>query len=377
MKLSNLNILFLLILFPISCYSQGLSAYVDHMGSFYVFDKGENIKVEDLEPQSFQVGAEAILYVSSAGHLKMYSQGNVIELERSGVSMYFATDHLLTYSIYEKLKVVHKGKVVDLSNRCTDYIASDSLVAFYDKNDESLKIFYKGIVTDIESGMIGFPVKIVGEGNRLWDAADNIIAYISLRNSDFKIWYGGELYTIERNVENTSFLAGRDIVAYIDILEQNFKAFYRGESYVLDDFIPISYKVGDEFVAFVSQTGEFKIFTDGEVKMVSSFEPQGYLVEDKVLAFIEDDYFKVWYNGEVIEIEAYVPTVYKLDWNTVAYLDQSNRLWLYCKGEKEYLANEFVNSYEIYRDLIQMNVKVNRNMVYYQDKFYEGLSYFK
>ncbi len=370
MKHANLFFLILYILVPIYSYSQDLSAYVDHMGRFYVFDGGENIKVEDLEPQSFRVGAEAILYVSSAGHLKMYSNANVVDLEPSGVSRYFATDHLLAYSIYEKLKVVYKGKVVDLSNRCTDYFAADSLIAFYDKNAESFKVFYKGEVTDIESGMIGFPVKI-------WDAADNILAYISLRNSDFKIWYGGELYTIERNVENTSFMTGRDIVAYIDVVEQNFKAFYKGELYDLDNFKPLSYKVGDEFVAFVSQTGEFKIFSEGEVKVVSSFEPQGYLAEDNVLVFIEDDYFKVWYNGEVLEIEAYVPNVYKLDWNTLAYLDQSNRLWLYSNGKKEYLANEFVNSFQIYRDLIQLNVKVNRNMVYYKDKFYEGLSYFK
>lgn len=366
----NSTIFIFLLCIEFNGFAQDLSAYVDHMDRFYAFDSGESIKIEDIDPQSFQVGGTCILYVSSSGHLKMYLNHKVTELEKSGVTKYFATDYLAAYSIYEKLKVIYKGQIVVLSNRCTDYYVADSLIMFYDKNAESLKVFYKGEVSDIESGMIGFPVVF-------WAGGDNIIAYISSRNKDFKIWYQGELNTIERNVGNTRFLAGKDIVAYADVIEQNFKSFYKGEIYVLDEFMPESYKVGDGFVAFVSHMGEFKIFIDGEVHLVSSFSPQGYMAEDNILAFVEDNYFKTWYNGNVIEVEPYVPSVYKLDWNTIAYLDQSNRIWLYKDGEKKYLINEFVNSFEIYRDLIQMNVKVNRNLIYYKGEFYEGLSYFK
>lgn len=361
---------FFLFLLSAPNFGQDLGAYTDYMNRFYVFDKGQSIQIEDLRPQSFDIGGECILYLNSAGHLKMYANGKVQDLEIGGATKYNATDHLATYNIYEKLKVVYKGEALELSTRCTKYYAADSLVAFYDKNEESLRVFYQGKVSDIESGMVGNPVKI-------WDGGDNIVAYITERTNDFKIWYKGEVRTINRNVPNTRFKAGRDIVAYIDELEQNFKVFFRGEIFIIDDYVPSIYKVADDFVAFVNQSGEFKVFANGEVQTVSTYAPEGFIAEDNVLAFAQDNYFKIWYQGEVIELEAFIPSVYKVDWNTVAYLDQSNRIWLYQHGTKNYLANEFVNEFNIYRDLIIMNVKVDRNIIYYKNEFYEGESAYK
>jgi hypothetical protein len=350
--------------------AQYLSAFTDHMDRFYVFDNGVTQKIEDLGPQSFKVGGEYVMYISSAGHLKVYSNGKVQDLERNGASNYDVTDHLATYSVYENLKVFYDGKIVELSNRCTKYQTSDSLIVFYDKNAESLKVFYNGEVLDIESGMIGEPVKKMQVG-------DNILAYISERNKDFKIWYKNEVVLIDRNVGSTEFKAGRDIVAYVDETEQNFKAYYKGETYELDNFVPLSFQVGDGFVAFIDQTGEFKVFSNETIQQVSSFSPQTYITEDNILAFSEDNYFKVWYKGEIYEVEPFIPSTFKVDLNSVAYLDRSNRIWLFQDGKKNYLLNDFVNSFEIYRDLIQMNVKVNRNIIYYRNRFYEGLSDYK
>ncbi|MBN1118341.1 MAG: hypothetical protein JXA77_14115 [Bacteroidales bacterium] len=351
-------------------FGQNLAAYTDYMGRFYVFDSGESIKVDDLPPLSLKVGGTCVLFASSAGHLVMYSKGKVTELERSGVTEYFATDHLAAYNIYEKLKVVYNGEVITLSSRCSSYNVSDSLICFYDENSESFNVFYRGEIFEIESGLIGRPISF-------WAAGDNIVAYISSRNNDFKIWYQGITETINRNVSNTSFKAGRNIVAYTDEVEQNFKAYYKGKVFLLDDFLPQSFKVADDMVAFVSQTGDFKVFSDGEIQLINSFEPQSYIAKDNLLAFNEDGYFKIWYKGEVYEIEAYVPEIYKFDWNTVAYLDQSNRIWLFQDGEKKYLTNELIHSFDLYRGLILLHVKVNRNLIYFKNQFYDGLSQFK
>lgn len=362
--------LLITILLCSSISAQHLGAYIDYMERFYIFDKGKSTQVEHLMPQDFKIGGECVLYSSNQGHLKMYYNGEVETLEKVKVSEYYATDHLAVYSIYEKLKVVYKGEVIELGNRVTNYDVGDSVVAFYDKNRESLNVFYKGEINEIESGLIGFPVL-------KWDSGDNIIAYISERNKDFKIWYNGEVHHIERNVAKTKFKVGRDIVAYIDELEQNFKAFYKGEVYTIEDFMPTSFQVADEFVAYVDHMGEFKIFTKGETELVSTITPDGYLAEDNVLAFIVDNFFKAWYEGEVIEIEGYRPSVYKIDWNTIAYLDNSNRIFIYSKGERKYLSNELVTQFDIHRDLIQMKVKVDRNIIYYNDTFYEGEKSFK
>lgn len=353
-------------------FAQHLGAYIDYMDHFYIFDKGKNIKIEDLRPQSFKVGGECVLYINNAGHLKMYHNGEVKQLEMGGVyeENYFATDHLATYSVFEKLKVVYNGEPLELSRRCTAYNAEDSLVSFYDKNVESLRVFYKGEILDIESGMVGTPIES-------WESGDNIVAYISTRTKDFKIWYQGELHIIQKNVAQTRFKAGKDIVAYIDPLDDTFKAFFKGEEFQLDDFAPNSFYMGDGFVAFVNHMGDFKYFGGEDVETISTSTPEGYLAEDKSLAYVIDGRFYAWFNGEATEVEAWVPSTYKLDWNTIAYVDNSLRIWVFQNGERKYLSNEFVNTFEIYRDLIHMNVKVDRNIIYYQDQFFEGESLYK
>ena len=365
-------VVFLVFVSLASIKAQHLSAYVDYMDRFYAFEKGKSEKIEDLPPQSFKVGGEGILYITNAGHLNLYRDGKTRQLELGGVleTNYNATDHLLAYSIFEKLKVYYKGEKIELSTRCTAYQVEDSLIAFYDKNLESLRVFYNGEVQDIESGMVGNPIK-------KWQSGDNIVAYISSRTKDFKIWYQGEVHLINKNVAETPFKAGKDIVAFIDPLDEVFKAFYKGEIYELNEFPPETYEMGDMFVAFVDHMGEFKIFQDGEINTISTISPEGYLAEDYTLAYIENGRFNMWYNNEAIEVEAWVPQVYKLDWNTMAYLDNSNRIWIFQNGKRKYLSNELVNSFDIYRDIIQMNVKVNRNVTYYNGQFIEGETFFK
>lgn len=350
--------------------AQDLGAYSDYMGRFYIFDKGKSIKVEDQKPQSFKIGSNCVLYINSAGHLNMYYKGNVDMIEKGGATEYFAYDYLSVYTIFEKLNVIYNGEVITLSSRCANYFAADSLVAFYDKNEEALKVFYNGEISEIESGMLGTPVKI-------WAGSDNIFAYISERTNDFNIWYSGKVYLIERNVGNTRFKVGRDIVAFNNETEQNFKVFYKGEVYNVEEFSAKSFIPGDDFVAYINQNDEFKVFTNGESHVISSFPPQDYMANDNILVFAEDNRFKAWYKGMVVEIESFIPKNYKIDWNTIAYLDNTNRIWIFQNGERKFFANEFVNSFDVYRDLIQLNVKVNRNIIYYKGNFYEGQSFYK
>lgn len=361
--------LLLLLLFAIkSGYSQDLGAYTDFRDRFYIFDHGESEKVEDIKVQSFDIGGECVLYINSQGNLKMYLDGEVTKLESGGVSKYFATDHIAAYSVFEKLKVIENGKAITLSTRCPIYRVEDSLVVFYDKNLESLRVYYDGEIQDIESGMIGMPVDNFRSG-------DNIIAYVSSRTKDFKIYYNGTNHTILQYVERLSFKAGKDIVAYKNSIDNTFNVYYKGEIFQLEDFHPKSYKVGDEFVAYVDDMDVFKIFYKGEVIVVSESAPEAYIAEDKLLVFTEHDYFKVFARGKVHEVEAYIPKNFKLDWHTVAYLDNSNRIWLFTHGEKKFLTNDLINTFDIYRDLIVMNVKVNRNIIYYNGQSYEGLSF--
>lgn len=359
--------LFLCILFK-PCYSQHLGAYTDFRDRFYIFDSGKSTKVEDLKVQSFDVGGECVMYINGQGNLKIYEDGKVSKLEAGGASKYYATDHIAAYSVFEILKVVEDGKSITLSTRCPIYRVEDSLVVFYDKGLESLRVYYDGEILDIESGIVGMPLDNFKSG-------DNVVAYISSRFKNFMIYYNGENHTILKYVDGLSFKADKDIVAYENSITNTFDVFYKGEIYQIEDFFPKSYKMGEEFVAYVDNLDIFKVFYKGEVIEVSGFPPEAYFAEDRLLVFTEYDYFKIFADGEVYEVEAFIPKNYKLDWNTLAYLDNSNRIWMFANGERKYLTNDLVNSFDVYRNLIVMNVKVNRNLIYYQGEFYEGLSF--
>lgn len=351
-----------------SAYTQHLAAYSDYHGHFYIFDRGKSTQVEDMPAQSFAVGGECVLFINNQGNLKTYKDGEVAKLEQGGISKYFATDHLAAYQIFDQLFVVRNNKSFALSQRCSIYQVQDSIIAFYDNMTEELRIFYNDSIRTIESGLIGKPF------NRL-SSGDNIVAYVSNRTRDFKIWYNGSNHTIIDYVDGITFKAGRDIVAYTKTNDNTFHAFYKGKDFQLEEFLPKSFLTGDGFVAYVDNIGAFKIFYEGETSIIGDYTPDSYFANDNLLVFTEYNSLKVFNKGQVKELEGYIPQNYRFDWNTLAYLDNTNRIWVFYEGEKKYLTNDLIESFEVTRDLITIKAKMNRNLIYYQNQFYIGTSY--
>lgn len=348
--------------------SQDLGAYSDYRGHFFIFDHGKSIQAEDLQTQSFAIGGECVLYINNQGNLKMYKDGIVTKLEPGGITKYFATDHLAAYQIFDQLYVIIDNEPVLLSQRCPIFQVQDSLIVYYDNVSESLKIFYKDKVHQIESGLVGRPVSRLSSG-------DNIVAYISNRTRDFKVWYNGANHTIINYVDGISFKAGRDIVAYTKTNDNTFHAFYKGNDIQLEEFLPKSFVTGDGFVAYIDYTGTFKVFYEGVITTISNYNPDTYFASDNLMVYTEYNTLKVFNNGDVHELEGYVPKNYIFDWNTLVYLDNTNRIWVFSNGEKKYLTNELIESFDVYRDLIILKVKMDRNLIYYKNQFYTGLSY--
>lgn len=345
--------------------SQNLYGYTDYMDRFYVFDNGKSSQIEHLSPQSFKVGANELLYQANNGHLMMYRNGQTSTLERLRVNAYHTSDYLSAFSIYSNLVVIYQGKKRLLSNRCSNYDFADSLIAYYDVNQQALKVFYMGTDYELESGLIGFPIKT-------WSSGDNTLAYVLSRTGDFKIWHQGNSYPVLRNVADTKFMAGKDIVAFTDETEQSFKAFYKGSFYDLEDFKPISFKVGNEFIAYVNDMEEFKIFYKGGIYTISAFKPESYLAKDNVLVYIENGYLKTWSAGLSSEIETYKPEAIQIGQNSVAYVNQSKRIVLYKNGAKQVLKNYLFTDWELNRDLIWVKTKGNKNYIYHNSILYEN-----
>src|SRR4030042_2229655 len=258
-----LMILFLGMAACLSGFSQHLAAFSDNMDYFYVFDRGQTVQVEYLKVQDFSVGGNCVLYKDNRNRLKMYYKGEVSELTVNNISNFEALDYLAVYSYAGIIHIIENGRVKTVNTHSLNYIAEDSLVAFYDDTQSFLAAYYRGRIYRLEDGL-------VGEQPSSFRCVDNNIASLSPRPGDLMVFYQGGTYKLEQFVSEGTFKAGKDIVAYVNAADQKFKVFYQGETFVIEDFPPLSYKTGDGIVAYVDNTGRFKLFCNGQVTDISS-----------------------------------------------------------------------------------------------------------
>lgn len=348
------------------CFSltaQQLAAYQDNQGYFYIFDNGKTIQAEYLPVRDFSIGGQCLLYVDSRNHLKMYYKGNISTLEVNQVSKFEALDYLSVYSIGGIVKIIEKGQVTTISTHSVKYLAEDSLVTFYDQNQQLLAVYYKSRIRMLEDGL-------TGRTNILFKAADNIVAYVSLRTGDLTAFQNGQTQVILPFIQGGSFKVGRDVVAYVAPSEQNFRVFYKGTDYVLEDFPPASYQTGDNMVAYVDNTGSFKVFSDGETEQITSFPPDFYQVRNKMIIYGEQGYFKVWYDNDPYLLETYIPNDWKAEWNTIVYRDLNKNIKVFSRGDSKILTYDLAEKIELYRDLVLVNKGMNKWNVYYNGKKY-------
>jgi len=343
--------------------AQQLAAYHDNQRRFFIFDGGRTLQAEYLPAKDFSIGGTCLLYTDSKSHLKMYYGGTISTLEVSTPSNFVALDYLAVYNIGGIVKIIENGKVTTISTNAVQYQADDSLVTFYDSNQELLAAYYKGTIHILEDGLAGRTVAGFQSG-------DNLVAYVSSRTRDFKIFYHGENRTIEPFLSGGIFKAGRDIVAYVNLSDNKFRIFSNGEVFLAEEFKPESWKMGDGIAAYVDNTGSFKFFEGGETEIISSFPPDFYLVRNRLVIYGEQGYFKVWFNNRSYTLESFVPAEWKADWNTIVYRDLNKNVKIFSKGISKILTYDLAESVDLYRDLVVVNKGMNNYNVYYKGKKY-------
>jgi len=368
MSIENMKIKVCIVLlglgFIVQSQAQQLAAFNDNLNHFRVFEAGSFQQLEYLEIQSFQVGGNLVAYIDNGSNLKIYEHGEVKKLIQGEPIKYQATDYLLGYSLYEQLNVYDNGEIKVLSTQCDAYEVRDSLIAWRNHISHTIQVYYNQKVYTLEDGLLYGPMEKFRLG-------DNTIAYIQSSTKEFKLFYQGETLVLDSFADNLIFDAGRDIVAYIDIPDQEFKAFYKGEEYQLETFQPKSFKMGDEMLVYVDNLGHLKYFDGGEVITLSNYEPQFYDVNDRVLVFEEQGSFKTYCNGQIYIIERYIPQAYRLDFNPIAYLDQSRFLKVFQNCESKTISYDKVKGIDLIRDLVVYVQGINKTKIYFMGQVFE------
>lgn len=349
--------------FPLT-QAQQLAAFNDFMERFWVFDGGQFQQLEYLQIQDYQIGGLVLAYIDGGDNLKIYRNGKVETLITGRPIKYNATDYLLGYSIYEQLNVWDNGDTKVLSMEAGEYLIRDSLVAWYNKRRQTIQVYYDETIYTIEDALIYDPITRAKAG-------DNTLAYIQPSTRELKLFYRGEVQVLYPFVEDLVYEAGRDIVAFMDVQNMAFNVFYKGELITLEPFMPKSFQVGDEILVYVDNLGRLKYFEGGEPVEISPYEPRFYDLVDRTLVFEEQGFFKTYCNNQIYIVERFIPEVYRIDWNTIAYLDQSRFLKAFQHCEHVSVTNAIVRELMLFRDLIVFVENVNQPKVFFLGQVFE------
>lgn len=345
--------------------AQPFSAYTNIRQQFYVFDNGAVNQVEPMMPLSYKVGRSAVAYVDNARNFKIFRNGNVTPVSDLFTTQYEVSDNLVLFRSAKMISVVDGNDVVLLSRLCDRYALGDSVVLYYDINNQSFNAYYDGQIKQLE-GFLS-----LSDGDFTFDStvkvSDNVGAYINY-NDQFKVLYNNNLETLENQVVK-SFKVGRNTVAYVDINNQ-FKIFHKGQVFTIDPFAPHSYMVGDDVVAFYGNDGNFKIFWNGNLYTIGYYEPD-YQVSDRVVSFRDPNgYFKAFYEGDQTMVDNYYPDKMLSGYNSLAYVNKANMLRMFSKGKVYDITSMSLENVRLDYDVLQYKVGFNAFKIFYNGEFY-------
>ncbi len=360
--MKNPLLLFLFCFFIAPVTAQNLAAYNDYRNYLILFDSGANQQVEHNKVQSFKVGGNMVAWVDYLQNFKLYYKGETKILQPVPIGNYYATDYLIAYTLGfgTAVFVVDGGKERRLTVNSKYFSVGDSIVTFYDMQTQSYKAYYKGKITELDYG---------DDSRKDEKVSDNVAAYIS-RTGELRAFWNGQVYPLLLINEPVTYQVGKNIVPYIDGYTSTFKTFYKGNTFEIEPNKPLSFKTGDDLVAYETQDWTFNVFYNQRVTKLSSYQPKFYDVVDSLVIYQEFNTFKVFYKGKIHTLETnFIPTKYSADFSTLVYFDVQNRLTIFQNGEKKVITYEPITSYTLYRNAIHYMVN-NTNFIYWKGKSY-------
>ena len=325
-----------------------------------VWDKGMVHKIDFLPPTALKKGRIAIPYLDNTRSFKIYYGGATRQVNIGFTNTFYTSDDLIAYFNQKTLFVFDNGTTKNLTGIADQFFMGDSLIMYLDGIKSDYKVYYNGQIQSIES--------YIADSNLAGiKVTDNIIAYVNFANQ-FKIFFHGtkiaqEDYTV------SSFDAGRNTVAYVNA-DKKFKIFHNGKTIIADNFPPLSYHVGDNVVAFVASDGYFRVFYDDSVRTLGYFKPT-YQVADNIVAYRDPSgYFKIFYKGDITDMENYYPQDMVVQYNSVAYVNTNNTLRMFSEGEVYDVTNAELTSWDLNYDVLQYQIGLGIFKVFYKGQEY-------
>lgn len=327
------------LLFSLNSFAQTnfILPYQDYRNYLYVFENGTSRQLESQPVRTFAGMGPNVAYINTANDVYLYTNGEKNKLgDATGINYDF-TNQLFYYRLNDALTIFDNGKINTLSFFLLDFKIIDGIVAFRDQNQNVLKVYYKGQVQEVDLLALGRTID--------YKVGENTVAFMNSMNY-FKVFHDGELYEID-NTAPEVYIPGKNIVAYIDGRTQALKVFYNRKILTLEDIKPLSMQVGDDLVAYVTDENAFKIFANGKLLKAESYVPEFYKVLDNSVLFFVNNKLQLIQNGNRYELSNFNPKSYKMSQDNIAWVDPTNRLYLFSEGKSKLVTTELFESYEL------------------------------
>lgn len=337
-----------------------VQAFRDFRNFLYIFENGISRQVEQQPVRSQKTKGSLLVYANNANDLIAYYKGEKFNLGDMTATSYELMQTYMYYRRDQLLSIFDRGQTTPLTYFLRDFSASDSLLAFRDRNFDVLKVYYNGAVHELE-------VILAGSLNE-YKTGENTVAYLTQANL-FKVYLGDHLYDLD-NMPPVSYDPGGNLVAYVDGLYNYLKVFYGGRILVLEKITPLSYKAGVDVVAYVADNNAFKVFAAGKLLKVEDYPPDFYYVRDRTVLFFFNNHLQVFLDGERYELDEFKPLNYQMSENNVAWTDPARRLHIFSEGQSYEVTTDAVKAYELNGNTLRYDLPDGSSRVWYKGKVY-------
>ncbi len=339
-----------------SHFSQNLNVYTDDRGYFFGFFDKQKINIEYQPVASYKVGYKGIGYVDSRGSLIYFSDKKEKLEIGTFASHYQTTDYLFGYQRNQSLGTIENLQKKTLTQNVGAYHITDSLIAFNDNIKKGFYVYYNNEIIELENNIIENEVTN-------FKATENTLAYFNAQGY-FKIFNANNILEIDRPSTLYNYEVGKDIVAYIDIDNESLNVIENGNIQLVEESLPLSFKCGDNFMAYITNQDEFRMYKGGQVQEICAYAPANYLTIDDLVIYENLGRFTVFVNGQNYELENYWVQNFQADGQALAYIDNQGWLIYVFDGKKEKITNQKITSFSLVGNTLQYSLEINQFMLF-------------
>ncbi len=338
--------------------AQNITAYTDYRGNLQAFEGGLIRQLEYLPVKSYKYGGKAIAYIDNKNDFKIYIDGQTYNLLNAADFSYYVTDYIVAFRVGNVLYTFDQGSKKTLCYYTSIMTVNDSILAYFDDSKNTFNVFYNGKVADLEDSFLDKPKAIkVGSNTLAWvnqsnyfnvfyhgeihnldniaplkfEAGRDIVAYVDGYTQQFHLFFYGDTAQVETFAPD-SFKVGFAIMAYVDqtgnfrifdngattkVLSDrpelfdvkgnmivygynnSFNAYYKGTTTLLQNRTPSNYKLANDGIAWINESGRLMLFLKGKIYNVSYELINSYALNGNVLKYeVGNNTTTVFYNGQ-------------------------------------------------------------------------------